>query len=174
MTIGSASAPITLVEYASVTCRHCAAFQTELLPQIQAKYIATGNVRYVFREYLTPPENISASGFLLARCAGPNHYFQVIDAIMRAQGEMFGDGTTDKALPTLRRIGLSFGIDQARFDRCITDAKGLKRIQAGMAAADAQHPIAGAPAFFINGKPLLRTTGDIRDFDAAFAPLLKK
>ncbi|HVZ29898.1 MAG TPA: thioredoxin domain-containing protein, partial [Asticcacaulis sp.] len=110
MTLGAATAPITLVEYASVTCAHCAAFNREILPELKAKYIVPGKVRYVYREYLTPPENVSAAGALLARCAGRAKYFQMVDAIMRAQPEMFADDSTSGALPVLRRIGQSAGM----------------------------------------------------------------
>ena len=89
MTFGRADAPVTIVEYASVTCAHCAAFQADVFPALKAKYIDTGKVRYVFREYLTPPSNVAAAGFLLARCAGPDRYFDVVEAVMRAQPEMF-------------------------------------------------------------------------------------
>ncbi len=172
MTMGRAAAPITLIEYGSVTCAHCAAFQENILPELQSKYIATGKVRYVFREYLTPPENIAAAGFLTARCAGKDRYFQVIDAIMRAQPDMYAGDDTHNAMPTLRRIGKSFGLSDSAFDRCVTDLKGTQAIQAKMAEYDRADPITGAPTFYVNGRRLVRTTGDIRDFDTAFAPLL--
>ncbi|MBW8733125.1 MAG: thioredoxin domain-containing protein, partial [Asticcacaulis sp.] len=99
-------------------------------------------------------------------------YFDVVETIMRAQPEMFRGGTTKNALPVLRRIGHNFGVDEKQFNRCITDADGMKRIQAGMTATDAATPIAGTPAFFANGRFVDRTTGDIQDFDRAFTPLL--
>ena len=173
MVVGRADAPVTLVEYASVTCGHCAQFQSRVFPQLKAKYIDTGKVRYVFREYLSPPSNIAAAGFLLARCAGTDRYFDVVETIMQAQPEMYAGGTSKNALPTLRRIGRNFGVNDKQFDRCITDADGMKRIQAGMAATDATPPVQGLPAFFIDGRPVERTTGDIQDFDRALTPLLK-
>ncbi|WP_443750569.1 thioredoxin domain-containing protein [Asticcacaulis solisilvae] len=174
MVIGRADAPVTLVEYASVTCAHCAEFQAAVFPALKAKYIDTGKVRYVFREYLTPPNNVAAAGFLLARCAGTDRYFDVVEAVMQAQPEMFAGGTSKNALPVLRRIGQNFGVTDKQFDRCITDADGMKRIQAGMAQTDLQTPIEGTPAFFVNGQFLQRTTGDIQDFDRALSPLLSQ
>lgn len=173
MVVGRADAPVTLVEYASVTCGHCAQFQANVFPQLKAKYIDTGKVRYVFREYLSPPNNVAAAGFLLARCAGTDRYFDVVESVMRAQPEMYAGGTSKNALPTLRRIGQNFGVGDKQFDRCITDADGMKRIQGGMAATDATTPIEGLPAFFIDGHRVDRTTGDIQDFDRALKPLLK-
>ncbi len=172
MTMGQAGAPITLIEYGSVTCAHCAAFQENILPELQSKYIATGKVRYVFREYLTPPENIAAAGFLMARCAGKDRYFQVVDAIMRAQPDMYAGDDTHNAMPILRRIGKSFGLSDSVFDHCVTDLKATQAMQAKMAEYDRADPITGAPTFYVNGRRLVRTTGDIRDFDTAFAPLL--
>lgn len=174
MTMGAADAPVTLIEYASVTCAHCAAFNRDILPGLKTKYIDTGKVRYVYREYLTPPENVSAAGSLLARCAGRDKYFQMVDTIMRAQPEMFADNTTDDALPVLRRIGQSAGLSAAEVDRCMTDSKGLLRIQAEMKVYDKAYHIGdnGTPAFYVNGKQVERTKGDMSDFDAALTPLL--
>src|ERR1700761_2807887 len=88
MTMGPAKAPVTVIEYASVTCPHCAAFNADVFPSFKAKYIDTGKVHYVFRE--TPIHGaIDVTGFLLARCAGPDKYFKVIDAIMRDQEHVF-------------------------------------------------------------------------------------
>lgn len=174
MTLGSANAPVTLIEYASVTCTHCATFNRDILPELKAKYIDAGKVRYVYREYLTPPENVSAAGALLARCAGRDKYFQMVDSIMRAQPQMFADDTTEGALPVLRQIGQSAGLSPAEIDHCMTDPKGLARIQANMAAYDKAYHIGdnGTPAFYINGKKVERVKGDVSDFDAALTPLL--
>ena len=172
MSLGAADAPITLIEYGSVTCAHCADFQEHILPELRSKYIATGKVHYVLREYLTPPENVAAAGFLMARCAGKDKYFDVVDAIMRAQPDMYVGGDTHNAMPTLRRIGKSAGLSDAAFNRCVTDLKGMQAMQTKMAEYDRADPITGAPTFYVNGQRLVRTTGDIRDFDTAFAPLL--
>ncbi len=173
MTQGSAAAPITIIEYASVTCPHCAEFNETVLPRLQAKYIATGKVRYVYREFLTPPENVSAMGILVARCAGKSRYFQVVDAIMRAQPEMFADDSTKNALPVLKRIGTTAGgLTAEQFDKCVTDPKGLQRLQTNVAGYVKDHNITGTPTFFINGKALHRTKGDISDFDRVLVPML--
>src|SRR5439155_2600770 len=92
MTMGSPNAKVTMIEYASVSCPHCARFATEVFPAFKAKYIDTGQVRYVAREALTGDPAIAAAGFLTARCAGKDKYFQVVDAIYRAQPEIFATG----------------------------------------------------------------------------------
>src|SRR5688572_8278560 len=81
MVMGKADAPVTVIEYASVTCSHCANFNATVFPAFKAKYVDTGQVKYVLREFLTPPVPIAAAGFLIARCAGPDKYFGVVDAI---------------------------------------------------------------------------------------------
>jgi len=163
---------VTLIEYASVTCAHCAEFNKDVMPELMAKYITPGKIRYVYREFLTEPRDVSAAGILLARCSGKENYFKVIDEIMKAQGEMFGDGTTTNALPVLKRIGASVGIDEKAFNTCISDEKGLTRIQDNVDKYLKEDDITGTPTFFINGKRFERKTGTIADFDEAFAPLL--
>lgn len=173
MSLGAGeNAKVTLIEYASVTCAHCAEFNKDVMPELMAKYITPGKIRYVYREFLTEPRDVSAAGILLARCSGKENYFKVIDEIMKAQGEMFGDGTTTNALPVLKRIGVSVGIDEKAFNTCVSDEKGLTRIQDNVDKYLKEDDITGTPTFFINGKRFERKTGMIADFDEAFAPLL--
>ena len=173
MSLGAGeNAKVTLIEYASVTCAHCAEFNKDVMPELMAKYITPGKIRYVYREFLTEPRDVSAAGILLARCSGKENYFKVVDEIMKAQGEMFGDGTTTNALPVLKRIGASVGIKDDAFNKCITDEKGLARIQDNVDKYLKEDDITGTPTFFINGKRFERKTGTIADFDEAFAPLL--
>jgi protein-disulfide isomerase len=82
--LGSATAPVTIVEYASVTCPHCASFHSQTYPKLKEKYIDTGKVRLVFREFPTGPVNASIAGFMLARCSG-DKYFPMIDAMFEQQ-----------------------------------------------------------------------------------------
>ncbi len=172
MTLGSADAKITIIEYASVTCAHCAEFNKDVMPQLTAKYITPGKVRYVYREFLTPPQDVSAAGILVARCAGKDKYFKVVDAIMNAQPEMFADGTSKNAQGVLQRIATTTGgLSVDAFNKCITDPKGLTRIQDNLTKYVKDHNITGTPTFFVNGKLLQRTKGDISDFDRVLEPL---
>ena len=97
MTLGDPNAKVKIVEYASLTCSHCGKFNNEVFPEFKKKYIDTGKVHYTFKEFLTPPNEVAAAGFLTARCAGKDKYFNVTDAIFHAQEEMFvileGSGT---------------------------------------------------------------------------------
>ena len=92
MTMGDPKAKIEMVEYASASCSHCAAFNNNVFPAFKAKYIDTGKVHYPFKEFLTPPAEVAAAGFLTARCAGKDKYFNVVDALFHAQEEMFTSG----------------------------------------------------------------------------------
>ncbi|OYW78999.1 MAG: disulfide bond formation protein DsbA [Asticcacaulis sp. 32-58-5] len=166
MVMGSDTAPITLIEYASVTCSHCAQFNETVFPDIKKNYIDTGKVKYIFREFLTPPNDVSAAGVLLARCAGDDKYFQVIDSVMRSQREIFETGD---AKGVLLRIAKTAGISDEKFNTCVTDEAGLKRINANMESAIKEHNISGTPTFLINGKKYDYKGGDIKEFDAAFA-----
>ncbi len=165
MSMGPANAKVTVVEYASVTCSHCAEFNADILPKLKAKYIDSGKISYVYREVLTPPNNIAASGVLLARCAGKENYFKVIDAIMRSQDAMFADGTDTNALPTLRAIGTSVGMTPTQVDKCITDPEGVTRVATNDENYTKMDGIKGTPTFFINGKLYQRHSGTLEEFE---------
>ena len=173
MDLGNPNAKVTIVEYASVTCPHCAEFNKDVMPQLMAKYITPGKVHYVYREFLTPPNDVSAAGILLARCAGKANYFKVIDDIWAAQGQMFADGTGANAQPVLRQIGAKYGIEGKAFDQCVTDPKGLARIQDNIDKYMKQDGVNSTPTFIVNGKRLDRHSGGISDFDDVLQPLLQ-
>ena len=141
-------AKVTVVEYASVTCSGCAAWNEQVWPQFKAKYVDTGKVRYVFREFPTPPQDVAVAGFLLARCAGEDKYFHVIDQIMRSLPALHsGTPPRDILLRTAREAGLS----EAQFQTCVADPAGVaameKRIKAAQDAG-----VTGTPTFMINGE----------------------
>ena len=103
MAMGSPKAKVTVIEYASVACPHCAAFNNDVFPAFKAKYIDTGKVRYIEREALTGDPTIAAAGFLTARCAGKDKYFQVVDAVYHSQGEMAQTGDPHAVLLQIAR-----------------------------------------------------------------------
>lgn len=173
MVLGKADAPITLVEYASVTCTHCAAFNEKVFPTVKAKYIDTGKVKYIYREFLTPPADVSAAGVLVARCAGKDKYFEVIDAIMRSQKELF---TTGDAKGILKRVANSAGLSDEAFAKCVNDPKGLERIQTNMEKYAKADNITGTPTLIINGQKFEGDYTSVEAFTAALdkAPTAKK
>ena len=149
MTMGSADAKITLVEYASASCVHCAAWAENVLPEFKKKYVDTGEVRYVMREFLTPPVEVAAAGFLTARCAGKDKYFTVLDAVYKGQQEMFSTGDFRGVL---LRIAQSAGMTEAQFDACVSDEKALKDLNDRVEKYSQDAKITSTPSFVLNGK----------------------
>jgi len=171
MVLGDAKAKVTVIEYASVTCPHCARFNEDVFPAFKAKYIDTGKVKYVFREFLTPPQQVAAAGFLLARCAGKDKYFNVVDAIMRSQQEMFSTGDVRGVL---LRIGRASGLTDEKSLACIGDEKALTALNERFEKAINKDKIDGTPAFVINGKKLESGEKTLAQLDAEIQPLLAK
>ena len=126
-------AKVTVVEYASPTCIHCAMWQKNTWPAFKAKYVDTNKVRYVFRELPTPPTEIAAAGVLLARCAGPDKYFDVVHDIMASQKEWMA-GVAPRT--TLFRAAAAAGLSQEQTEACISDKAAIEemsnRIKAGI------------------------------------------
>ena len=160
MDLGNPSAPVTLIEYASATCSHCARFDRDVFPSLKARYIDTGKVHYIFREFLTPPVPVAAAAFVLARCAGKDKYFQVVEAVFRAQDEMFA--TQDSRTPLLR-IAKSMGMTEDKFNACLSDSAALDGVQKRMDRGVTEDKIEGTPTFLVNGKQVAtgETTLDV-------------
>lgn len=159
-------AKVTVVEYASVTCGHCAAWQSQVYPEFKAKYIDTNRVRYVFREFPTAPAPVAIAGFLVARCAGPDKYFDVIHEIMASQNEIF----TGAPRTVLLRIANGAGLSEEQFQQCVTDEEAIKAMDTRIKAAlDAG--ITGTPYFVVNGEHVADSSlaGLSEKIDAALA-----
>lgn len=146
MVRGSASAPVTIVEYASLGCPHCAALHREVFPAFKAKYIDTGKVRWVAREVLTGDPYLASGGFLLARCAGKDHYFEVTDAIYKDQARISADLHNG-----LLNIAKSVGMTEEQFNSCLKDKQNLDDFQARLNLADADN-VHSTPTLMIDGK----------------------
>ncbi len=144
-------AKVTVVEYASVTCHVCAAWQNEHWAGFKSRYVDTNKVRYVFREIPTPPANVATAGFLIARCAGEDKYFDVVHAIMASQEE-WRNGVDPR--DTLYRVGNGAGLSNARIESCIRDPEGLKAVEARAEAAR-KAGVTGTPSFFVNGRAVV-------------------
>ncbi len=170
MTLGNPKAKVTVVEYASVTCPHCAAFNAEVYPAFKAKYIDTGKINYVFRELLTPPQEVAAAGFLVARCGGKAKYFTVVDAIFRGQQEMFTSGDVKTAL--VKAGGLA-GLSEQQVIACATDEAAQNALSERQKKAINEDGINSTPTFVINGTKL-EGEHTLAQLDAVIEPLLKK
>ena len=174
--MGSDKAPITVVEYLSDTCSHCADYDAKVFPQVKAKYIDTGKVKYVIREFLTPPENVSAAGFVLARCAGRDKYWPTIEALFRGQEELFKSGDVRGSYT---KIAKSMGMSDAQFNTCLGEDASYKALSERVDKATAAG-VSGTPTFLFNGamlKPGDTLAGQpygggeltLAQFDAAYA-----
>lgn len=170
MTLGNPNAKVTMVEYASVSCPHCARFNNDVFPAFKAKYIDTGKVHYIAREALTGDPAIAAAGFLTARCAGKDKYFQVTDAIYHAQSDMMQPGADPHAI--LLTIARSAGMTDSQFDACIKDEKALTALNARWEKYVRDDHINGTPTFVINGKVYDKGEMSLAELDAAVGQAL--
>lgn len=167
MVMGSPRARVTVVEYASVTCPHCAHWHETVYPAFKARYVDTGKVRYVFRELPTQPANAAYGGFLLARCAGKDGYFKVIADLMGDQDYLY---STRDGLGWLVRAGAKSGLSQDRVLACAGDAEAKAVMEARIAATTSADQVNSTPTFFVNGRRL--ESGELADLSAAIDPLL--
>jgi protein-disulfide isomerase len=143
---GRTDAPATIIEYASMTCPHCAAFDVNVLPALQTRYIRTGKVRYILREF--PLDPLAAAGFMLARCASDDKYFDMVHVLFARQKEW----VVPKPLPPLWGIAKEAGFRQATFDACLANKDLLAKIDAVRQRAATEYGVDSTPTFFINGK----------------------
>ena len=172
MTLGNPNAKVTVIEYASVACPHCAKWNDEVFPAFKAKYIDTGKINYVAREALTGEPTLANAGAMLARCAGKDKYFQVTDALYHAQKNIFQTGDIRGELLTIAQAA---GMSEAQFNTCLSDenaAKSAERIEKQMKADKIQ----GTPTFIVNGKKVGSEEGGeatLAQLDAAIAEASK-
>ena len=148
MAMGAAEgAKVTVIEYASVTCHVCAAWQKENWEAFKAAYVDTNKVRYVFRELPTGPVNVAVAGFMIARCAGDDKYFDVVHNILASQDE-WRAGVNPR--DTLFRIGNGAGLSNQQIETCIKDPDNIKAADARARASQAAG-VGGTPTFIVNG-----------------------
>jgi len=169
MALGPANASVTITEFASMTCPHCAAFNETVFPKIKSEYVDTGKVRYVFREF--PLDIKAAAGSMLARCIAKDDagkYFAVIDMLFRQQNDWVIKNTTE----TLTRIGKQAGLSQQAVEDCLKDQALLDKIAADQKYASDVLKVDSTPTFFINGEKIKGETS-FEEFDKRIKALLK-
>ncbi|KAB2919558.1 MAG: DsbA family protein [Hyphomicrobiaceae bacterium] len=168
LVLGKADAPITVVEYASMTCGHCANFHNKVFPALKEKYVETGKVRFIVREF--PLDNLAAAASMMARCAGDGKALPMIGVLFQKQEEwafVRGDPR-----PELFKFAKQAGFTQESFEKCLTDQALLDKIVAIRATAAEKFGVNGTPTFFVNGKRL-PDPPSLDQFDKAFASVLK-
>ena len=170
MTLGDPKAKVQMVEYASLSCVHCAHFNNEVFPAFRKKYIDSGKVHYTFREILTPPNEVAAAGFMVARCAGKDRYFAVLDAMFHEFDTWAKSGDVRASLLTAGKAG---GLSEQQVMACVADDGALDTLQTRVAANVKQGDITGTPTFSFNG---VTHVGPMTaaELDAAVAKASKK
>ena len=149
MVLGNPDAPVEVIEYASFTCPHCATFHRNTMPQIKANYIDTDQVRFVYREVYF--DRFALWAGMVARCAGPDRYFGVVDLIYQRQPE-WTQGSPAEVAENLRQIGRVAGLSNEQLDACMTDAAMAQAMIANFEANMEVHDIPGTPHFVIDGE----------------------
>ena len=145
--LGKVNAPITMVEYASLTCPHCAEFHTLTLPLIKKEFIETGKVRLIYRDF--PLDQVALTGSMIAHCAGKDRYFAFIQTMFAQQKQWSNDPQPIKALAQIARLG---GMTKDKFEKCIKDKNVADAILQKRLDGDKQYKINSVPTILINGK----------------------
>jgi protein-disulfide isomerase len=168
MSLGNPNARVKVVEYASLSCPHCAHFNDDVFPAFKAKYVDTGRVYYTLKEVLTAPQQVAAAGFILARCAGPAKYFDVVDGVFKSQPSWKPDNIRE----VLFGVAKANGVDEAKAEACLKDQAATTALNGRMARI-ANDGVEGTPSFFINGKKFMEGVPTFEQLDAAVAAAAK-
>ncbi len=150
-TAGSPRAKVTVIEYASSSCPHCARFNNEVFPAFKAKYIDTGKVFYVYRPFMTPPVEIAGAAVLVAVCAGKAKALTVIDAFFKTQAQMYQSGDV---IDALHKAGAAADLSASQVDACLDDQKAIDALNARVRGYVDQDKITGTPTFVIGDQRL--------------------
>src|SRR3954469_24932211 len=165
--LGPADAKVTIIEYASMTCSHCAAFHHTTYPELKKRYIDTGKIRYILREF--PLDPLATAGFMLARCDGEQKFYPIVDLLFTQQKNW---AFTDKPLDALRQMMRQAGFSQEKFESCLKDQKLYDAVNAVKNRAADTFKVDSTPTFFINGQ---RHPGNlsIDELEKIIKPLLE-
>jgi protein-disulfide isomerase len=166
MSLGDDKAPVTIIEYASMTCPHCAHFHDTTYPELKKKYIDTGKVRFIFREF--PLDQLAAAAFMLARCGGGDKFFPMIEILFHQQK----DWVVQRPLQPLMTIAKQAGLSEQQFNECLKNQQVLDGIEEVRTRAAQKFGVQSTPTFFINGK-LFRGAVTLPEIEKEMAPYLK-
>lgn len=146
-TLGDEAAPVTIIEYASMTCGHCANFHERTWPDLKKDYIETGKVRFIFREF--PLDPVASAAFMLARCAPQEKYFDIVDIMFEEQRAW---AFTDNPYQSLLDFSKQIGFTQESFEECLTNQGLLDAVNAVRERGANEFGVNSTPTFFINGE----------------------
>ena len=164
--LGNPNAPVTIIEYASLTCPHCAQFHTEVLPQLKERYIANGKVRLIYRDF--PLDQTALAAAALAHCAGPERYFSMLDVLFETQSNWARAGDPIAALKRLGKLG---GLTEQEMAACLADEELTDGILRQRLAGQNEYDIGSTPTFIIDGKAYPGAR-DVEEFGELIDPLL--
>src|SRR5271165_2670125 len=164
---GKADAPVTIIEYASMTCSHCAAFHHDVWPALKAKYVDTGKAKFIIREF--PLDPLALGAFMLARCAGPEKRDALIDRLFDHQADW---AFAANALTKLKEQALAGGMSEADFEACLKKQDLLDSVKKMRDIAADKLEVRSTPTFFVNGQRMSADHG-LAAFDQALAPLTR-
>jgi protein-disulfide isomerase len=167
--IGPADAKVTVIEYASFTCPHCAAFHEVTFKPLKAEYVDTGKVRFVYREFYRNRYDLWAG--MIARCGGEMRYFGITDMIFEKQQEWAASDDPSVVVGNLKRIGRAAGLEDAAMEACLNDQAMAEALVARFQETATADEVQGTPTLFINGTRAESTTWDAvkTAIDAALA-----
>ncbi|MFD2181693.1 DsbA family protein [Rhodoplanes azumiensis] len=149
-TQGRPDAKVTVEEYSSLGCPHCSDFHLQILPRIKAQYIDAGKVRWIVRDF--PLGQLPLAGAVVARCAGPGGYLELLEVLFRAQ-EQWMDA--QDPIGSLETIAQKAGIQRPQFESCLMDDALIKRILDRARDAQKAHKVSATPTFIVNGEKVV-------------------
>ena len=166
LVLGKADAPVTIIEYASMTCPHCANFHKTTYPALKSKYIDTGKVKFIFREF--PLDELAVAASMLARCAGGEKAIAMIDVLFASQEKW----AVRQPIPVLLQIAKQAGFTEKTFDECLKDQTLYNNLMAMRERGTKDYKVESTPTLFVNGK-VLKGGATIEELEKAIEPLLK-
>lgn len=167
LSVGPDDAKVTIVEYASMTCPHCSRFHNDVYPKLKEKYVDTGKVRFIFREF--PLDNLAAAASMLARCSGDGKTMPMISVLFSKMDDWAFVRTNP--VPPLFEIAKQAGFTKESFDKCLQDQALLEKLIKQKDVAAKEFKVTSTPTFFINGEKL-QGTPTVENFAAVIDPLL--
>jgi protein-disulfide isomerase len=166
MVMGNPNAPVTIIEYASMSCPHCAHFHETVYPDLKSRLVETGKVRFIFREF--PLDALALVGSMMARCAGKDKYFAMVEMLFQQQRQW----ANQRWRESLQALTKQAGMTQEEFDACLKDEQVKKGIEQISQRAAEKFGVNSTPTFFINGKKFSGGM-EIQDIEREVAPYLK-
>jgi protein-disulfide isomerase len=145
--MGDPDAPVTLIEYASLTCPHCAQFHIEVLPDLKERYISAGKVRLIYRDFPLDQQALTAAA--LAHCAGPDRYFGFLDVLFETQSSW---ARADDYLGALKKLGKLGGMSDEQIDQCLADQELMDGIMQTRLDGQNEHQVSSTPTLVVNGE----------------------